>query len=151
MNQAPRKGVFIFLGFLIAFWILIMCTGAKKLAFDRTLSNPVKIATTNAEVIEYRFPGHGGSATYRFVVADTGSSITNRGSIDRRTYDDLASGRARTIMVNYLRDDPHTNAPSNGIDVSEDIWLVIIGISNILFWGWIGRSVWLRASSLKDE
>jgi hypothetical protein len=147
MNQAPRKGVLIFFGVLIAFWIFITWAGAKRLAFDWALSDPARAATANAEVIEYRFPGHGGSATYRFVVADTGTSLTNRGSIDRQTYDDLASGRARTITVRYLRDDSHTNTPSGGIDVSEDIWLVIIGISNIFFWGWIGRSVWRRASS----
>jgi hypothetical protein len=106
MNQAPSKGALIFLGVVIAFWVIITCLGAKHLAFDKALSNPATAAITNAEVIEYRFPGHGGWATYRFVAAGAGSSFTNRGSIDRRTYNDLASGRARTITVHYLRDDP---------------------------------------------
>src|ERR1700733_11181695 len=110
MNRAQRNGALMF-GVLLAFWIFLMCLGAKNWAFDPALSNPAIAATTNAEVIEYRFPGHGGWATYRFVVAYTGSSITNRGGIDRRTYDDLASGRARTITIHYLRDDPHTNVP----------------------------------------
>jgi hypothetical protein len=147
MNQVPRKGILIFVGVLVAFWVFLTCLGAKNLVFDRALSDPVRAATANAEVIEYRFPGHGGWATYRFVVADTGSSFTNRGSIDRQTYDHLASGGVRTISVQYLRDAPHTNAPSSGIDVSEDIWLVIIGILNSLFWGWVGWSAWRRASS----
>lgn len=147
MNQAPRKGILIFIGILVAFWVFLTCLGAKNLAFDRALSDPARTATTNAEVIEYRFPGHGGSATYRFVVADTGSSFTNRGSIDHRTYDYLAGGKTHTITVQYLRDDPHVNAPSSGIDVSEDMWLVIIGISNSLFWSWVGWSTWRRASN----
>jgi hypothetical protein len=143
MNQVSRKGLFIFIGILVAIWVFITYLGAKKLAFDWAFSDPARTATTNAEVIEYRWPGHGGSATYRFVVGDMGASFTNRGSIDRRTYDYLASGRSRTITVQYLRDDPHTNVPSSGIHVSEDISLVIIGILNILLWGWAG---WRRAS-----
>jgi hypothetical protein len=147
MSKAPRNGILIFIGVLVAFSVLATCAGVKNLAFDRALADTARAATTNAEVIEYHFPGHGGWATYRFVVADTGSSFSNRGRIDRRTYDYLASGGAHTIAVHYLRDDPHTNAPSSGIDVSEDMWLVIMGMLNSLFWGWGGWSAWRKASS----
>lgn len=141
----PRTGAVISFGVFFAISVFIAYLGAQKLSTDWALSSPSRAVTANAEVIEYHW-ARGGTATYRFVVAETGAAITNRASIDRWDYDDLARGKTSSIKVHYLRNHPNINAPSRGSDLNAtgDIWLLFVGASCSLLFGLIGWLAWRK-------
>lgn len=121
----PRTAAILGAGLFFLGSTALMCLGVHQWLIDRALANPAKSATVNAKVIEYQ-SRRGGMAKYQFTTED-GVSVIDHGSIDRWDYGELAAGRADSISVRYVKDDPRTNAPSRGSswDVSGDVWQVI--------------------------